>query len=145
MYGFLHFMLAHFVTAFLFYLNHRYVFHGKWGKTGLLASWKLVHTRHHKVDYGPNFKKYALIPWWGWLAVVLVCSTIALLSNNYVGGGVFSYFLAYELRHYRLHAKLDGSDRLTRFHYYHHRKSAKKNFATMWTFIDRLFGTYHAY
>jgi len=143
--GFLHFMLAHFVTAFLFYLNHRFVFHGKMKKSGLLASWKMVHTRHHRVDYGPNFKKYAMIPWWGWLAIVAVCYAIGIYTNSYVGGGVFSYFLAYEVRHYRLHKTPIGTDRLSRFHYYHHRKDARKNYATIWTFIDRVFGTYHAH
>ena len=145
MYGFLHFMLAHFVTAFLFYLNHRFVFHGKIGKSGLLASWKMVHTRHHKVDYGPNFKKYAMIPWWGVANYSSCCYTIGLVASSFVGGGVFSYFLAYEIKHYKLHKHVDVRDRMARFHYYHHRKSAKKNYATIWSFIDRVFGTYHAH
>jgi sterol desaturase/sphingolipid hydroxylase (fatty acid hydroxylase superfamily) len=134
-------LLGHFLAALLLYLNHRFIFHGQLGNTKILRPWRKVHTLHHKYDYVKQWRKFALIPWWGWISLSAVCCIIGYYTNIFFGIGLFSYLLSYEITHYYLH-KYPTKNYLNEFHHFHHRKSAKKNFATFWTFFDRIFGTY---
>jgi len=134
-------VVGHLIAAVLFYLNHRYVFHGWLGNLKILKSWKKVHTMHHKNDYNSQWKKYALIPWWGWMGLSAACFAIGYFTHAFFGVGIFSYILSYEVTHYYLH-KYPKKHYLNQFHHHHHRKDAKKNFATFWTIIDRIFRTH---
>ena len=137
----LYILAGHFFMALFLYLNHRFIFHGRLGTMKILKPWKKIHTMHHKNDYKENWKKFALIPWWGWICISAVCCVVGYLTNAFFGIGVFSYFISYEVVHYYLHKHpLKGN--ISNFHYYHHRKNPKKNFATFYLFIDKAFGTY---
>lgn len=135
-------VVGHLIAAVLFYLNHRFIFHGWLGNTKLFKAWKKVHTMHHKHDYGPQWRKYALIPWWGWLGLSLICFTVGYLTRPFFGVGIFSYIVSYEVVHYYLHRYPKKESLLNHFHYHHHRKDTKNNFATFWTFIDTIFKTH---
>ena len=135
-------VLGHFIAAVLFYLNHRFIFHGRLGNLKFLKPWKKVHTMHHKYDYTSQWKKYALIPWWGWVGLSSICFVIGFLTDPLFGVGIFSYILSYEIIHYYLHKYPKKKNLLNQFHHYHHRKEPKKNFATFWIFIDRMFKTH---
>ena len=139
--NFLFFVSGHFLAALLFYVNHRFIFHTKLGNKKYIRNWKRVHTLHHKHDYKPGWKKYSIIPWQGWIAFIIVASLISWASNFYFGSGLLSYVIAYEVVHYLIH-KNPQSTYLAKFHWDHHRKNPHTNFATIYTFFDKFFGTY---
>jgi len=134
-------IFGHFFSALLFYLNHRFIFHTKLGNLKFIKKWKKVHILHHKHDYDSNWKKYALIPVMGWVAFSIITVLIALVTTFYFAIGMLSYVILYEIIHYRIHS-LPQKNNTSQFHYDHHRKSPKHNFATFWVFIDKAFGTY---
>ena len=57
-------VLGHFTAAFLVYLNHRFVFHGKLGKIGPLKRVRKYHSLHHAHAWGEKMYYYILVPWW---------------------------------------------------------------------------------
>ncbi len=140
--NFLFFVFGHFASALLFYLNHRFIFHTKLGNKKYIKVWKKVHTLHHKHDYKSDWKKYSIIPWQGWVAFITTATLIGYMSNFYFGFGLLSYVVAYEIVHYLIH-KNPSSNYWAKFHWSHHRKDPHKNFATIYTFFDKIFGTYH--
>jgi len=137
----LEFILGHILSALLFYFNHRFIFHTKFGNRKYIRKWKKVHVLHHKNDYKPGWQKYSTIPWQGWIAFAIVTALIGYSSSFYFATGLLSYVIAYEIVHYLIH-KNPHSTRLAKFHWDHHRKDPHSNFATIYTFFDRIFGTY---
>tara|TARA_R110000824_G_scaffold99152_4_gene236278 strand:- start:77 stop:520 length:444 start_codon:yes stop_codon:yes gene_type:complete len=139
--SFLFFVSGHFLAALLFYVNHRFIFHTKFGNKKYIRGWKRVHTLHHKHDYKQGWQRYATIPWQGWVGFIIIAALIGYGSNFYFGIGLLSYVIAYEVVHYLIH-KNPQSAYLAKFHWNHHRKDPHANFATIYTFLDKIFGTY---
>lgn len=130
------FFLGHFALAVGMYLNHRFVFHGRVPKW--LSWWKHLHTQHHRHEFESDYEKYDGIPLWGWLIISFVVVLLCLASPPF-GFGVASYAVTYELVHYASHKRLG---RLWQHHMNHHWQHARRNYATFWTFIDKVGGTY---
>lgn len=131
------FVIGHVFMAFLFYANHRFIFHG-W-VPAWLRGWKRVHTHHHWREFQPNDGKYDGIPWWGWLGFAVALAPVAWASMPF-GLGMFSYVGLYELTHYASHKKWGFIN--WRHHMSHHWTLANHNYSTFWVFIDRWGGTY---
>ena len=142
--GAIEFVVGHFLSAFLFYLNHRFVFHSKLGKHKIFKGWRRYHVLHHKYDYTANWRKYILIPWWGWLSFALLATVIGLMTTVYFAVGMLSHVILYEITHYRIHMNPKKSQ-LAKYHYHHHRHNFKANHVAYWTSIDRIFGSKEDY
>ena len=130
-----------FVTSLMFYLNHRFVGHGKLGKWPLLRYIRKMHMIHHRNDYNEKRNQHLLLPLGAKILFVLMFLLISLVSMPFAVGYIL-YSLYYEWLHYRMHND-DQSGMCSRHHFIHHRKSARHNFSGTMPFIDRLFGTYY--
>jgi sterol desaturase/sphingolipid hydroxylase (fatty acid hydroxylase superfamily) len=139
-YPFLLLIVGHLLMSLLFYLNHKLIFHGKLGKLKFLRGWKRIHTNHHKDFFGEDKKKaLGLLPFWGWLIFLAVCSSLGFI-NIFFAIGMFSYVVLYEWSHSRAH-KRPKKTKWAQMHIRHHTHSPRKNFATFYVFWDKLFKT----
>lgn len=135
-------IIGHFTAAMLVYLNHRFVFHGKLGKTKLLKPLVRYHIMHHAHAEGPEMTKYALMPKWARFFFTWVYIGVAWVSVP-LAVGLLSFSLYYAYNHLSIHRKkpLWGLSHSYHHHSLHHRLP-KKNFSGMYPFIDRIFSTY---
>ena len=132
-------VLGHFTAAFLVYLNHRFVFHGKLGKIGPLKHIRKYHSLHHAHAWGNKMYYYILVPWWARILFLGIYAAISLVSVAFaVGLATFSAYYAYN--HYAIHKKSHRGHSF--YHHSLHHSDAKVNFSGMYPFIDRLFSTY---
>ena len=134
-------VLGFFFTSLLFYLNHRFVGHGKLGKWPLLKYIRKMHMIHHRNDYGEHRNDYLKLPTWSKLLFFLTFLMISLFSLSFACGCLL-YVFYYEWLHYKMHND-DQTGWCSRHHFLHHRKSARHNFSGTMPFIDKIFGTYY--
>ena len=122
------------------FFNHWKIFHGP-AKGKLLKAWKAIHTRHHKSYFKDvsDEEKTGALPWWGWAIYLIVTLPIFIISPAFALG-MFSYMLLNEINHITTHY-LGERWPFGRAHLLHHQK-AKYNHASIYTFWDKLFGTY---
>jgi sterol desaturase/sphingolipid hydroxylase (fatty acid hydroxylase superfamily) len=129
-----------FFTSLLFYLNHRFVGHGRLGKWPLLKYIRKMHMIHHRNDYNEKRNDHLLLPI-GAKALFLLAFLLICLVSFPFALGCLAYSLYYEWLHYKMHN--DGQEGMcSRHHFIHHRKSARHNFSGTMPFIDKIFGTH---
>tara|TARA_R110002020_G_scaffold445998_2_gene658132 strand:+ start:792 stop:1241 length:450 start_codon:yes stop_codon:yes gene_type:complete len=132
-------IIGHFTAALLVYLNHRFVFHGKLGKTKVLKPLTRYHALHHKHAWGARMPSYIIMPKWARFFFTWVYVGVAWLSFPFAMG-LLSFSLYYAYNHLAIHrAKHYGHS------YYHHtlhHMKPKWNFSGMYPFIDKLFSSY---
>ena len=132
-------VLGHFTAAFLVYLNHRFIFHGKLGKIGPFKDIRKYHSLHHAHAWGDKMYYYILVPWWARILFLSIYVAISFVSVAFaVGLATFSTYYAYN--HFAIHKK--SHRRHSFYHHSLHHSDAKVNFSGMYPFIDRLFSTY---
>ena len=130
-----------FVTSLMFYLNHRFVGHGKLGKLPLLRYIRRMHMIHHRNDYNDKRNDHLLLPIGAKLLFLAAFILISFVSVSFAIGYI-AYVFYYEWLHYKMHND-DQTGVCSRHHFIHHRKSAKHNFSGTMPLIDRIFGTYY--
>jgi len=129
-----------FFTSLLFYLNHRFVGHGRLGKWPLLKYIRKMHMIHHRNDYNDKRNEHLLLPLGAKMLFLLAFLLICLASIPFALG-CLTYSLYYEWLHYRMHND-NQKGACSRHHFIHHRKSARHNFSGTMPFIDKIFGTH---
>ena len=134
-------VVGFFFTSLMFYLNHRFVGHGKLGKWPLLKHVRKMHMLHHRNDYNEKRNSYLRLPLWSKSLFFLVFLMISLISVPFAAGYLL-YVFYYEWLHYRMHND-DQSSGCSKHHFIHHRKSARHNFSGTMPLIDKIFGTYY--
>lgn len=133
-------VVGFFFTSLLFYLNHRFVGHGRLGKWPLLKYIRKMHMIHHRNDYNEKRNDHLLLPI-GAKALFLLAFLLICLVSFPFALGCLAYSLYYEWLHYKMHN--DGQEGMcSRHHFIHHRKSARHNFSGTMPFIDKIFGTH---
>ena len=126
---------GHIFGALLFYSVHRFIFHGKLGRTKLLSPIRMIHTRHHAA---PESLENSLFPAWSIALIAISIVTLGFL-NIYFMIGLCSFFPVYSYRHKKAH---NGSDaHWAKHHMHHHNKNPQKNFGGIYPVLDILFGT----
>ena len=133
--------IGFFFTSIMFYLNHRFVGHGKLGKWPLLKHIRKMHLIHHRNDYNEKRNDHLKLPFWSKILFFIVFVAISFISLPFASGYLL-YVFYYEWLHYRMHND-DHSGVCSQHHFIHHRKSANHNFSGTMPFIDKLFGTYY--
>ena len=134
-------VLGFFFTSLMFYLNHRFVGHGKLGKWPLLKYIRKMHLIHHRNDYNSKRNNHLKLPLWSKILFFAIFLLISLISIPFALG-YFIYVFYYEWLHYKMHND-SQTGWCSRHHFIHHRESAKHNFSGTMPFIDKLFGTYY--
>jgi sterol desaturase/sphingolipid hydroxylase (fatty acid hydroxylase superfamily) len=132
-------IIGFFTTSLAFYLNHRFVGHGKLGKWPILHHMKRMHMIHHRNDYNEKRNDYLKLPVWAKISFFSVFCLFSLLSLSFACGYLL-YVFYYEWLHHKMHND-DQVGRCSNHHFIHHRKSARHNFSGTMPFIDKLFGT----
>lgn len=134
------FLLGHLFMSLMFYLNHRFVFHGNFSsRNQLLAKWRNIHKKHHR-DYflvTDTREKLGLLPISGWFLFFLLIIPV-LFINIAFAIGMYSYVMVYEVSHTTAH-QTPRIEPWTRYHDHHHKSNSNKNFATPYIFWDFLF------
>ena len=133
-------LAGHFCGCTGFYLNHRYVMHGKLGKFKFFKKIKRLHAIHHAHPYDALRNKHLIIPVWGKILMAIMIAFLSYLNFAFAIG-VLSFFLVYGYRHYRIHNQ-DRSSYFYQHHHYHHVYDSTTNFSGVYPIIDRLFRTY---
>ena len=134
-------VVGFFFTSLMFYLNHRFVGHGKLGKWPLLKYIRKMHLVHHRNDYNDKRNNYLRLPTWSKALFFITFLMISLISVPFAAGYLL-YVFYYEWLHYRMHND-DQANGCSRHHFLHHRKSARHNFSGTMPIIDKVFGTYY--
>ncbi len=135
------FVLGFFFTSIMFYLNHRFVGHGKLGKLPLLKYIRKMHLIHHKNDYNEERNNHLRLPAWSKLLFFITFLMISTISLSFACG-YLCYVFYYEWLHHKMHND-DHTGWCSKHHFIHHRKSARHNFSGTMPFIDKIFGTYY--
>ena len=134
-------VIGFFTTSLVFYLNHRFVGHGKLGKWPILHHMKRMHMIHHRNDYNEKRNQYLRLPFWSKLLFFAAFLIMAVPSLAFACGYLL-YVFYYEWLHHKMHND-DRTGLCSNHHFIHHRKSARHNFSGTMPFIDKLFGTYY--
>ena len=134
-------IIGFFTTSLVFYLNHRFVGHGKLGKWPILHHMKRLHMIHHRNDYNEKRNKHLKLPFWAKFSFFSVFCIFSLISIPFALGYI-SYVFYYEWLHHKMHND-DQTGWCSNHHFIHHRKSARHNFSGTMPFIDKLFGTHY--
>ena len=134
-------VLGFFFTSLMFYLNHRFVGHGKLGKWPILKYIRRMHLVHHRNDYNDKRNDHLKLPIWSRILFFITFLMVSLISLPFACGYLL-YVFYYEWLHYRMHND-DQTGTCSRHHFIHHRKSARHNFSGTMPFIDKIFGTYY--
>lgn len=132
------------------YLIHRFVFHMKTPENPfLLKMIKRLHYDHH-VD--PTNLNLLFLPIWFSLPNFAISAAIFyLITSNFqltivFIGGLMTYFLYYEWKHFIAHKPIQPLTKLgkgiKRAHLWHHFKNENYWFGVTHTTIDKTFGTY---
>ena len=152
------FLAGYLMTAFSYYLNHRFIFHGRLPKRTpklikKLHRWyAMFHTKHH-IHAGQDdvsMEKYAKIPVTGKLVLAAIVGGISAASWG-VALGILVFFVVYGIRHGSIHGIRVlgmGPAKKDSYHYRHHMLHhstgnwGKYNFSGVHPWIDKVFGTY---
>lgn len=145
------------LTAIGYYLNHRFIFHGrlpKWApkKVKKIHRWYAgFHMRHHLHAEQDDelVKDYLKIPVVGKIVMLIALAAIGMLSKP-VAAGCFIFFVTYGVRHGAIHGAGIGGRKLDKdsYHYRHHMLHHQKgnwghvNFSGVHPWIDKVFKTY---
>ncbi len=135
------FVSGFFFTSLMFYLNHRFVGHGKLGKLPLLKYIKKMHLIHHRNDYNEKRNNHLRLPTWSKALFFATYLLMCLISVPFASGYLL-YVFYYEWLHFKMHND-DHTGWCSKHHFIHHRKSARHNFSGTMPFIDKIFGTYY--
>jgi sterol desaturase/sphingolipid hydroxylase (fatty acid hydroxylase superfamily) len=132
---------GHFAAATAVYLNHRFVFHGKWGNLPLLRETRKKHILHHRWAYGRHAHRHIIAPWWGQLLIAGAMAFIGQLFSWWFAVGILSFCFYYSHQHWAIHHD-DDSSHCHYHHSFHHYNDKHANLSGVYPFIDRLGGTY---
>jgi sterol desaturase/sphingolipid hydroxylase (fatty acid hydroxylase superfamily) len=135
------FIAGHLCGALGFYLNHRFILHGKIGDMRFFRKLKRLHTLHHAHPYDDKRNDHIAIPLWGKLLMAKLVLVLSIFSVSFALGGL-SFFLYYGYRHHSIHNK-DKSSYFSRHHRYHHVRDPRVNHSGVYPFVDIIFGTYY--
>ena len=132
-------IIGHFTAALLVYLNHRFVFHGKLGRTKVLKRLTRYHTLHHRHAWDDQMTDYIVMPKWARFFFTWVYIGVAWVSFPFALG-LLSFSLYYAYNHLAIHRK----KHLGHSYYHHslHHRVPSKNFSGMYPFIDKVFSSY---
>ena len=133
------FLFGYAMAALAWYLNHRFVFHGKLGKLPILKEFKSLHTIHHRKAYATDRNEYILIPAWGHTLLLCISAPVLYLSWA-MWLGCVCFAVVYGLRHYRMHNG-DTDSAYGRHHFLHHTTHPMHNFSGVHPIIDKIFKT----
>tara|TARA_Y100000593_G_scaffold11444_2_gene20569 strand:- start:516 stop:944 length:429 start_codon:yes stop_codon:yes gene_type:complete len=131
--------LGHVSGAFILYLNHRFVFHGRLGKIFFLKPGRLLHARHHAHAYDRRRNNYIKAPLWGALAISSLILLSGLAIHWFFALGLLTFSMLYSRRHEAIHNR----DNYSEFYHHHkiHHENPKVNFSGIYPTIDKIFGT----
>ena len=79
-------VLGFFFTSLMFYLNHRFVGHGKLGKWPLLKHIRKMHIIHHRNDYNEDRNNHLRLPTWSKALFFITFLMISLISVPFAAG-----------------------------------------------------------
>jgi len=134
-----YFLFGYTLAALGWYLNHRFVFHGKLGKLPILKEFKKLHTIHHKKAYTEDRNDYIFIPVWGH-ALLLCISSPILYLNITMWAGCACFAVVYGIRHYKMHNG-EADTPYQEHHRTHHTTHPMHNFSGVHPIIDKIFNT----
>ena len=132
---FLTLIAGHCLGAFLFYLMHRFVFHGKLGKLPVLKRIRKIHTMHHA---RPEDLEKLFFPNWSKILIGITMIGVGFI-NLPLAIGVCSFFPVYAYRHWNAHHGATAS--WARHHMHHHQVNPQANFGGIYPVIDFIFRT----
>jgi hypothetical protein len=133
-------LVGHFIAAFIVYVNHRFVFHGRLGRFPLLRKIHLKHALHHAHTSGVSLKKHIFAPLWAQIGFTVLYACVGYFVSASLMIGLISFSVYYAHTHLKIHTK-----KIRTHAYWHHRyhhRHPNVNFSGMYPFIDRLFSTY---
>lgn len=133
------FLVGYSIATIVWYLNHRFIFHGRLGKLPVLKKFTRLHTLHHQNPYNHRRNKFIFIPWWGHVLLFAV-SLPLLFASPACWLGALAFAGVYGWRHYRIH-NADASSKHHIHHAVHHLIEPNANFSGVHPIVDRLFGT----
>ena len=155
------FVTGYIATTFAYYINHRFIFHGKlppWtpGQIKKLHRWYSgFHLRHHlnafpKNGLTTNVEEHLHVPIYAKIIACLMLLGISFFSTG-LAGGVLTFFIVYGIRHGTIHGiNVVGFKPVPEYSYYykhhmsHHTKGnwTKYNFSGVHPYVDKIFKTY---
>lgn len=133
-------MCGHLLAAFLVYLNHRFVFHGKLGKLPLLRHLRRKHTLHHAHAHGKNMKKHIFAPLWARCVFLVIYGIVGIFISIPFMIGLVSFSLYYAHNRLKIHTQTSGTH--SYWHHRHHHRHPNTNFSGMYPTMDKVFSTY---
>jgi len=142
-------------TAVGYYLNHRFIFHGRmprWVPKRIKRAHRWYagfHMRHHLHAEQDDelVEDYLKIPTAGKVVMVIMLLVIAMASISF-SIGCLIFFTVYGIRHGAIHGvgrkKLSKDSYHYRHHMLHHKKGnwGEANFSGVHPWIDKVFGSY---
>lgn len=134
------FLLGHLCGALGFYLNHRFIMHGKLGRLPLLKNVKRLHALHHAHPYDHLRNDHLIIPVWGKILMMGLIALLSVFSFPFAMGGL-SFFIYYGYRHYNIHNH-DHESHFYLHHHFHHSHDSLANYSGVYPFVDKVFLTY---
>ena len=136
---FLYFAFGYSLAALIWYLNHRFVFHGSLGHLPLFKQYRRLHTLHHQNAYNRRRNRFIFIPIWGHI-LLLLASIPAFVLSPWCWLGCTAFAVVYGYRHYNMHNG-DENSWYARHHLIHHSIAPDYNFSGVHPIIDMIFGT----
>ena len=136
---FFYFILGHILSAFIVYLNHRFVFHGRLGRLPGFRATRRLHALHHTHAYDEERNNY-FEPLWVKVIFYGFLLLIGSLVNWSFSLGLLSFGLLYSYRHKSIHNG-DTSSYFSVHHRHHHTVDTKCNYSGVYPVIDYIFGT----
>jgi hypothetical protein len=133
------FSVGYILASILWYMNHRFILHGRVGDFPFLKHFKHLHTLHHVHAYDGQKNKYIVVPWWAHLIIVSVSAPFLFFSFS-LWCGAATFPLVYTWRHYSIHNS-DTSSVYYRMHAIHHTVNPFVNYSGVHPVVDRIFGT----
>ena len=156
------FIIGYVATTFAYYINHRFIFHGKmpqWMPKPIkrLHRWYAgFHLRHHLNAFPDesgttsHVEEYLQVPAYGKIIAGLLLLGISFFSIG-LATGVLTFFIVYGVRHGTIHGisvvgfgPVSKSSQYYRHHMSHHTKGNwnKYNFSGVHPYVDKIFKTY---
>jgi len=131
--------LGHLSGALVLYLNHRFVFHGRFGRLPLVRSMRKLHTHHHRHSFDDQVNTYLKTPAWGRVSLTLLFLAAGIIVSPGFAAGLVTFAFVYAYRHRITH---NGDTSKFAIHHMHHHQKANVNFAGVYPIFDRIFFTY---
>lgn len=127
------------LAAIMWYMNHRFILHGRLGDYSGFKYFKRLHSLHHIHAYDKYKNDYIVVPWWAHMFIASVSIPFFLLSTP-LWLGMCLFPLVYTWRHYKIHNE-DKTSSYYRMHAVHHTINPFVNYSGVHPVVDSLFGT----